>query len=85
MLRVGYAKSVPDEESRRAERDPSPLREATLSHKGRGEVSKASTTIHRGRHLFCHGIRRKKFQRDALDVRSSTLALRDRHQQVAAP
>jgi len=40
MLRVGYAKSVPDEGSRRAGRDPSPVF-ASRSHplpQGRGEV-----------------------------------------------
>jgi hypothetical protein len=39
MLCIGYAKSAPDEGSASAERTPhlSSLREATLSHKGRGE------------------------------------------------
>ena len=39
MLRIGYAKSAPDEGSFAANEQPhlSSLREATLSHKGRGE------------------------------------------------
>jgi hypothetical protein len=41
MLCIGYVKSVPDEESAFAEKDPSPVSHlamrATLSHKGRGK------------------------------------------------
>jgi len=44
MLRIGYAKSAPDEGSASAEKTPHPSRialrlmRAALSHKGRGEV-----------------------------------------------
>jgi hypothetical protein len=39
MLCIGYAQSAPDEGSLSAETTPHPssLREATLSHKGRGK------------------------------------------------